>query len=415
MTTALPHATGAVHGRVVVPGSKSETNRALVLAALGDAPSLITGALASRDSDLMCAALTTLGVGVEERGGGEVLVAPGPLRGGGTIDCGLAGTVMRFVPPMVLLADSPVRFVGDPHASERPMAGLLDVLRQLGADVDGERLPFTVAPGAARGGEVSVDASASSQFVSGPLLVGARLPGGLTLRHVGQTLPSRPHIAMTIDMLVARGVEAREVDERTWRVEPGVVGALDTQVEPDLTNASVFLSAAAIAGGEVSVPGWPERTTQPGALFLDIARRMGCIVDVTDGAATLRRGDGLVGIDVDLSAASELTCVVAALGALADGVTTIRGVGHIRGHETNRIDALVTELRRAGIGVEELDDGLRITGGTPRAATFETYADHRMVHFAALLGLVAEGSAVTDMDCVSKTMPDFPVDWAELV
>lgn len=415
MTTALPYATRAVSGRVVVPGSKSETNRALVLAALGDGPSVITGALASRDSDLMCAALTTLGIDVDDRGGGEIVVTPGPIRGGGTVDCGLAGTVMRFVPPLVLFADEPVRFVGDPHASERPMAGLLDALRQLGADVDGDRLPLTVTPGASRGGDVAIDASSSSQFVSGPLLIGAGLPGGLTLRHVGDTLPSRPHIAMTTAMLEERGVTAHEVDERTWRVEEGRIRALDTQVEPDLTNASVFLSAAAVAGGEVSVPGWPAETTQPGALFLDIARRMGCLVDVSDGVATLRRGDRLIGIDVDLGAASELTCVVAALAAVADGVTTIRGVAHIRGHETNRIDALVSELSRAGIEVEELDDGLRITGGTPRAATFQTYADHRMVHFAALLGLVAEGSAVTDMECVSKTMPDFPSDWAELV
>jgi 3-phosphoshikimate 1-carboxyvinyltransferase len=416
LTTSLPHAPRGAHGRVVVPGSKSETNRALVLAALGDGPSRLSGALDSRDSDLMVAALRALGVTVDEQGGGEIVVTPPSdgFRGGVTIDCGLAGTVMRFVPPLALLADGPVTFVGDPHASERPMKGLLDGLRSIGADIDADRLPLTVTPRRPQGGEVTVDSSASSQFVSGLLLIGSNLPGGLTVRHDGETLPSRPHIAMTTAMLVARGVAAREVDERTWRVEEGPVRALDTLIEPDLTNASVFLSAAAVAGGEVAVPGWPRSTTQPGALFLDIARRMGCEVGIEADVATLRGTGRLRAVDVDLHAASELTPVVTALAAVADGVTTIRGVAHIRGHETDRIAALVTELGRAGIAVDELPDGLRVTGGTPKASTFETYADHRMVHFAALLGLVAEGSAVTDMECVSKTMPDFPQRWARL-
>lgn len=415
MIVSLPHAPEGVHGRVVVPGSKSETNRALVMAALGDGPSHISGALASRDSALMIDALRALGVGVDDLGGGRLIVTSGPVTGGATIDCGLAGTVMRFVPPLALLADGPVRFVGDPHASERPMAGLLDGLRQLGAGVDADRLPFTVTPPEQlRGGDVTIDSSASSQFVSGLLLVGARLPGGLTVRHAGDALPSRPHIAMTTTMLADRGVRARELDERTWRVDEGPVRALDSQVEPDLTNASVFLAAAAVAGGRVSVPGWPATTTQPGALFLDVARRMGCEVETADGVVTLGRGEALRGIDVDLHAASELTPVVAALAAVAEGGTTIRGVGHIRGHETDRIAALATELTRAGIAVEERPDGLRITGGTPSPSVFETYADHRMVHFAALLGLVAAGSSVTDMECVSKTMPDFPDLWSAL-
>lgn len=414
MITPLPHAPHGVRGRVDVPGSKSETNRALVMAALGDGPSTITGALASRDSELMIAALRTLGCEVTDRGDGEIVVEPAAFRGGVTIDCGLAGTVMRFVPPLALFADGPVTFTGDPHASERPMKGLLDGLRQLGADVDADRLPFTMTPPASvRGGEVAIDSSASSQFVSGLLLIGARLPGGLTVRHVGSSLPSRPHIRMTTEMLARRGVDVVELDERAWLANEGRIAALDSRVEPDLTNAAVFLAAAAVAGGEVSVPGWPAESIQPGALFLDVARRMGCEVSF-DGETVTLRGAELRGIDVDLHAASELTPVVAALGAVAQGVTTIRGVGHIRGHETDRIAALLTELERAGIRAEELDDGLRITGGVPRAATFDTYADHRMVHFAALLGLLAEGSSVTDMACVSKTMPTFPTLWAAI-
>lgn len=415
MTTPLPAADGPVGGRVVVPGSKSETNRALVLAALSSGPSTFDGALRSRDTELMTDALRTLGIGVDWLTADRVRVTPGPLSGGGDVDCGLAGTVMRFVPPLVLLADTPVYFHGDPHASERPMRGLLDALRALGASVDQDRLPFTVTPGAPRGGRVEVDASASSQFVSGLLLAGSRLPGGLVIEHRGERVPSRPHIAMTTAMLRRHGVEARELDAHTWMVAQGEPRPVDAFIEPDLTNASAFLAAAAIAGGTVCVPGWPQATTQPGALSLDIFRAMGCEITIGEDLVTLR-GSGHLSSPgtIDLHQASELTPVVAALAACADGTTTIAGVAHIRGHETNRLAALATELERAGIAVEELDDGLQITGGRPRAARFETYADHRMVHFAALLGLSAPGSSVTDMACVSKTMPQFPTLWEAL-
>ena len=416
MAVFLPHALGPLAGQVVVPGSKSETNRALVLAALAEAPSRITGLLDSRDSQLMIGALRTLGTRIEEMGASSVIVTPGPILGGGTVECGLAGTVMRFVPALALLADAPVSFVGDLHASNRPMEGLLDALRALGADVNTNQLPFRVAPSTIRGGEVLVDASASSQFVSALLLVGARLPGGLVVRHVASTVPSRPHIAMTLRMLRAPGVEATELDERTWQVQQGPIAAVDAHIEPDLTNAAAFLAAAAACGGEVRVPGWPSRTDQPGAYFLDVARAMGCEVDVDADAVTLRRTGALRAVEtIDLHDASELTPVVAALAALAQGTTCITGVAHIRGHETDRLAALACELHRADVHVEELADGLRITGGMPRATEFATYADHRMVHFAALLGLVAEGSSVTDMDCVSKTMPNFPKLWASLL
>lgn len=395
-----------------MPGSKSETNRALVLAALADGPSRITGALSSRDADLMVAALRGLGVGVDEREPGILDVVPGPFVGGATVDCGLAGTVMRFVPPLTLLADGPVGFTGDPHASERPMRGLLEALRRLGASVDADSLPFTLTPGEPRGGEVEIDASASSQFVSGLLLVGARLPGGLTVRHVGEALPSRPHIEMTCAMLREHGVDAESVDERTWRVPEGPLRPVDRLIEPDLTNAAVFLGAAAVAGGEVSVPGWPEDSVQPGALFLDVARSMGCHTEVAGRVATLRGTGALSAVDVDLQAASELTPVVAALAAVAEGTSRIRGVAHVRGHETDRIAALAAELHRAGIAAEEHDDGLSITGGKPEAAAFESYADHRMVHFAALLGLAAEGSTISDIGAASKTMPHFAELWA---
>ncbi|AQP46062.1 3-phosphoshikimate 1-carboxyvinyltransferase [Tessaracoccus flavus] len=413
---SLPHAASPVVGEVVVPGSKSETNRALVLAALADAPSRLTGALQSRDSDLMIGALRKLGILVEPSAGTLLVTPPGQFRGAQDIDCGLAGTVMRFVPPVAALADGPSSFVGDPHASERPMAPLLDGLRQLGCRVTGDSLPFTVEPAGRTGRETSIDASGSSQFVSGLLLIGALLPHGLQVRHTGATLPSRPHIDMTVHMLRARGVRIDEPDERTWVVHPGPITALDHVIEPDLTNASVFLAAAALTEGDVSVSGWPEASLQPGALFLDVAERMGADVARDVGSVRLRGRGPLRGIDVDLTAASELTPVVAALAALAEGTTRIRGVGHIRGHETDRLAALVRELARLGAVAEETADGIVIEGGHPlRPTTVETYADHRMVHFAALVGLVTPGTHVTDLQCVSKTMPDFERDWRGLV
>lgn len=236
------------------------------------------------------------------------------------------------------------------------------------------------------------------------------------MRHTGQRLPSRPHIEMTVQMLRARGVTVTEPDDRTWVVAPGRIAARETTIEPDLTNAAVFLAAAAATGGRVSVPGWPAASLQPGALFLEVAERMGATVARAGDTVTLVGPERLRGVDVDLGTASELTPLVTALGALADGVTTIRGVAHIRGHETDRLAALVTELTKLGIEAAETDDGLTLRGGGPLArAEVDTYADHRMVHFAAIVALRQPGISVTDLECVSKTMPQFPQDWARLV
>ena len=418
MSHPLPHARGPVSGRVLVPGSKSETNRALVLAALADGPSTITGALRSRDSSLMIGALRALGVRISDHPEGELRIVPptGFLAAVGGIDCGLAGTVMRFVPPIAALADGPTMFHGDRHASARPMAGLLDGLRSLGVAVDSDQLPFTVTGPLRNGGMVTVDSSATSQYVSGLLLVGARLVGGLTVRHVGATLPSRPHIEMTIAMLRARGVVVDEVGESAWFVHQGRIAALDGQVEPDLTNASVFLAAAAATGGSVTVPGWPTHSLQPGGMFLDVVSAMGATVARRGDEVTVTGSGPLGGVDVDLHAASELTPVVAALAALAEGPTTIRGVGHIRGHETDRLAALAKEFTRLGIRAGQTSDGIEIHGGGGLArGPFETYADHRMVHAAAILALRIPGLGVTDLDCVGKTMPDFAADWSSLV
>ncbi len=416
-----PVARHPVEGRVVVPGSKSQTNRALLLAGLADGPSTLDGVLGSRDTMLMRAGLAALGVGVEELGPGRVRVdPPGRLHApGAPIDCGLAGTVMRFLPAAAALAPGTTRFIGDEAASARPVAPVLEGLRQLGVRVRGDRIPFSLeAPEALSGREVVIDSSGSSQFVSALLLSGARYPNGIDLRHEGPSVPSAPHIAMTCTMLAERGVEVCTPAPDRWVVEPGPIRAMDATVEPDLTNAAVFLAAAMVAGGSVSVPGWPGETTQPGVVFLDVARAMGARVEQDGGTVTVTGVGGLRGIDVDLHAASELTPVVAALGALAEGSTRICGVAHIRGHETDRLAALETELSAVGAEVRQTPDGLVVVGrgvGALHGAALHSYADHRMAHAAALLGLAVDGIGLDDVSCASKTMPDFPQMWSGLV
>lgn len=391
-----------------------------MLSALADGPSTVMGALESRDCDLMADALRALGVIIETPGPGELRITPPRHFHGapGGIDCGLAGTVMRFVPPLAALADSPTRFFGDPQASARPMSGLLDGLRQLGAGIDSDSLPFVLSPSPITDdSEVVVDSSASSQFISGLLLIGAHLPFGLRLRHSGDPLPSRPHITMTVEMLRDRGVRVDEPDVTSWRVHSGPVLPLDVRVEPDLTNAAVFLAAGAATGGSVTVPGWPSSTLQPGTRFLAVVERMGCAAIRSGETVTVTGPGRLRGIDVDLHDASELTPVVAALAALAEGTTRITGIAHIRGHETDRLSALATELRKLGVSLTEHHDGLDITGGPRMRGPVElsSYADHRMVHFAAIIALNRPGTSIDDLDCVSKTMPDFPRRWNQLV
>ncbi len=416
---SAPAATGPLDARVVLPGSKSLTNRYLVLSALAGDASRLRAPLRSRDTLLMAAALRSLGTHVEDVGDGDWLITPGRLVGGGSVDCGLAGNVMRFVPPLAGLADGPVHFDGDPEARRRPMAPVLGALRDLGVRVDDEGhggLPFTVHGNrGVRGGEVTIDASASSQFVSGLLLSGARYDEGVTVRHDGAALPSLPHIEMTVETLRDAGVVVDDAEPHTWRVEPGEVGALDVQVEPDLSNAAQFLAAALVAGGRVHVPGWPQYTTQGGDHVRDVLDMMGADVTLDRHGLTVTGTGGISPVDVDLHDSSELTPVVAALCALADGPSVIRGVAHVRGHETDRLAALHDELTALGAEVTETEDGLRIVPRPLRPGRVRTYADHRMVMAAAVLGLAVPGIVVEDPGTVAKTMPEFTTLWARML
>lgn len=389
-----------------------------MLAALATGPSTITGGLEARDTALMRDALRALGTGIKESGDQWRVTPTWRLRGGGTVDCGLAGTVMRFVPPVAALADGPVRFDGDEQAYARPMAVILDALTDLGASTVGGRrsLPFELSGSPELpGGSVTVDASASSQFVSGLLLAGARFASGVTVHHVGDPVPSLPHIAMTVAMLRERGVEVDDSEPDRWVVAPGEIAPLDVAVEPDLSNAAPFLAAAAVTGGRVHVPGWPTTTHQAGDQIRALLTQFGAEVTLDADGLTVQGTDHLHGVDVDLREASELTPVVAALAALADHTSHIRGVAHIRGHETDRLAALETELERLGAHVSQTDDGLTIHPRLLGGAVWRTYADHRMAQAGALLGLVVPDVELDDIGCTAKTMPEFAELWRAML
>ena len=417
-----PHASGPVHAAVTVPGSKSMTNRALILAALaaarGAGTSTIGGALRSRDTDLMIGALATLGLGVD--GDGTELTVSGPARPGPTarVDCGLAGTVLRFLPPLAALGSAAVTFDGDAQARARPIAPLLDALRGLGVDIDGDGLPFTVrGHGAVPGGEVHIDASGSSQFVSGLLLSGAAFDNGLTVVHTGTSVPSAPHIAMTAAMLAEAGVAVDDTVVNRWRVDPAPVAARHWPIEPDLSNAVPFAAAAVVTGGRVSISAWPTVSVQPAPIILSILRQLGCDVSHEDSGLVVTGPQSYGGVDMDLHEVGELTPSVAALAALAEpgSVSRLTGIAHLRGHETDRLMALRTEINRLGGDCREDPDGLVITARALHGGLWHSYADHRMAMAGAIIGLRVPGVTVQDIGTTAKTLPQFPALWAAML
>jgi len=417
---AAPRARSPLAATVVLSGSKSLTNRALVLAALADGRSTVGRPLRSRDTELMAAALRVLGVDVAATPDGDWVVdgVPGPLRpSGDRVDVGNAGTVARFLPPVAALGLGPVLFDGDPRVRERPLAPLLVALRSLGAELDRvDALPLTVrGTGAVRGGNVVLDASQSSQLVSGLLLAAPRFAQGVAVRHDGPPLPSAAHLALTVDSLRASGADVDATVPGTWRVAPGQLLPRDAVVEPDLSTAAAFLAAPLAAGGSVTVDGWPSGSRQPGAVLPDLLEQMGAVVTRGTSSLTVAAGTNLRGIDADLRDAPELTTVLAALAALADSPSRLRGVAHVRLQETDRLKALAVEITAMGGDVTETEDGVEVRPRPLHGGLLASYDDHRLAMAWAVLGLAVDGVLVEDIATTGKTVPDFVGSWSRML
>jgi len=414
-----PTALAPLDAVVSLPGSKSLTNRALVLAALADGRSVVRRPLRSRDTELMAAALRVLGVPVDDSGDDWVVDGvPGSLRPtGDRVDVGNAGTVARFLPPVACLGTGPVTFDGDPRVRERPLGPLLRALEALGASLSGtERLPVTVlGTGSLRGGAVAVDATQSSQLVSGLLLAAPRFDQGAKVTHAGGRLPSVPHLEMTVDALRTAGAVVDDSVPGTWVVDPGPLKPRDATVEPDLSTAAAYLAAPLVCGGSVTVTDWPVDTRQPGAVLPYLLEAMGGRVTRTSTTVTVTGTGEIIGIEADLGDAPELTMVLTALAALAHAPSRFTGVAHIRLQETDRLAALATELAKCGADVTELPDGIEVRPRPLEGTLLSSYDDHRVAMAWAVLGLGVEGVSVDDIATTRKTVPDFVGSWNALV
>ena len=406
-----------VKATLTIPGSKSVTNRALILAALCDSPSVLRRPLHSRDSALMIAGLKAIGVGIETAANGDLTITPAPLFGPASVDVGNAGTVMRFLPPVAAMAKGIIHFDGDARSHERPLGPVIKALEALGVSIEhGGRysLPMTInANGQLRGGTVEVDATLSSQFISALLLVAPATKEGVTVKHVGTSLPSLPHIEMTIAMLREKGVEV-VVGDNEWTVKPAIMHGADSVIEPDLSNAAPFMGAAMISGGTVVIRDWPRSTTQPGDDLRDIFTQMGAHVEF-QGDDLAITGGAIHGIDIDLHDVGELTPSIAALCVFADSPSYLRGIAHLRTHETDRLAALASEINNLGGEVIEEPSALRIIPKPLHAGAFHTYDDHRLATAGAMIGLRIDGIDVENIETTRKTLPDFPGAWAELL
>ena len=409
----------AVDATVTIPGSKSVTNRALILAAQATTPSHLRKPLISRDSELMSAGLQSLGVKIvgDEN---SWTVTPSVLKGPAKIDVGNAGTVMRFLPPLAALATGEISFDGDPRSYERPIGPVISALEELGIEIEhGGRysLPLAIkGKGSIPGGALTIDASKSSQFLSALLLVAPSMEDGITIRHQGGTLPSTPHIDMTMQLLRDFGAVVHvDKSAQIWRVEPGALTGLDLTIEPDLSNASPFLSIAMVCGGKITIADWPKVTTQPGDQLREIFTTMGARVEFSEGGLTLTGGESIHGIDIDLHDVGELTPSIAALAVLADSPSHLRGIGHLRLHETDRLAALTREINSLGGKVVEDETSLHITPAPLHGGTFHTYEDHRLATAGAVIGLVTPDVLIENVATTRKTLPDFPGLWNSLV
>lgn len=418
MWSAPFRASKPISGAINIPGSKSVTNRALVLSALASSPSTLRRGLRSRDTDLMIKALSSLGIKIEIE---EDLwkITPAPLMGPAGIDVGNAGTVMRFLPPLASLAKGLISFDGDLRSHQRPLAPVIKALESLGVSIEHQgrySLPLVInGAGYITGGEVEIDASASSQFLSSLLLVAPLMKQGLRIKNIGKSLPSKPHIEMTIAMLAQYGAVVDTSIDNQWSVEPTTLSGVDLVIEPDLSNAAVFMAAPILCGGEVIIKDWPKKTTQPGDQLRQIFSEMGGEIDFVDQGLRVRSTGHIRGIDIDLGDVGELTPVIAALASLADSPSYLRGIGHLRLHETDRLSALKNELTALGAQVLEEESALRINPKPMKAGVFHTYEDHRLATAGALIGLAVQGVEVENIETTRKTITDFPALWSQLL
>ena len=410
-----------ISSQVSIPGSKSVTNRALILAAQATTPSIIRKPLISRDSELMSAGLVALGVGIHDEVDNQSWkITPAPLKGPAHIDVGNAGTVMRFLPPLAALAQGEIAFDGDSRSYERPIGPVIKALEELGIEIDHQgrySLPMVIrGTGVIPGGKLTIDASKSSQFLSALLLVGPSMTNGITVTHNGSSLPSMPHIEMTVQMLRDFGAEV-DVDKagQSWSVKAGTLTGQDLIIEPDLSNAAPFLSIAMVCGGSITVADWPQKTTQPGDYLREIFTKMGARVELIASGLTLTGSGSIHGIDIDLHDVGELTPSIAALAALADSPSHLRGIGHLRLHETDRLAALTREINALGGKVVEEETALHITPAPLHGGTFQTYEDHRLATAGAVIGLVTPDVLIENVATTRKTLPDFPGLWKSLV
>lgn len=416
---SAPSAKRPIHSTVSIPGSKSATNRAFVLAALGDSISKIHKPLLARDTELMLQALEKLGCTITRSNEIIEITPMKRVHQDLAIDVGLAGTVMRFVPPLAALTAGVVHFDGDQRARNRPMKTLIDSFKALKISVDDESsgsLPFSiVSDGNVQGGEITIDASESSQFISALLLAGAKFSNGLTIKHVGNKLPSLPHIEMTIDMLNQVGVKVSSIEKNSWKIEPTVIKSKDWLIEPDLSNAGPFIAAAMVTKGVVTITDWPQNTTQAGNAWIEILSKMGAQVVLTEKGLTVSHSGDIKGIDFDLSDVGELTPVLVSIAVLANSNSSLTGISHLRGHETDRLAALVENIKAIGGDAEETADGLIIRPRKLHGGLWKSFDDHRMATAGAVIGLVVEGILVDDIKTTSKTLPDFENMWTSLV
>jgi len=426
---ALGNQKRIIDATITIPGSKSVTNRALILAAISQTPSRLRKPLSSRDTDLMVKGLRSLGCKIEEiktDEGFDYVISPAKLLGPTQIDVGNAGTVMRFLPPIAALANGLIHFDGDARSHERPLAPVITALEQLGISIEHGnkyRLPLTInGSGKIAGGVIEIDASASSQFVSALLLLGPATENGITVKHVGNSLPSQPHIDMTIQMLQQFGGEVEVIGNSTWIVKPAKLTGQDLVIEPDLSNAAPFMAAAMICGGSVTIKDWPTKTTQPGDQLREIFSKMGAQITFNDQGLQITGSGKISGIDIDLHDVGELTPSIAAVAALASSASTLRNIGHLRLHETDRLTALATEINKLGGDVAETPTdliikprpmGTNIAGNKPYL--FNSYDDHRMATAGAIIGLAVEGVIVENIETTKKTLPDFPGLWREML